>query len=118
MGLSDMTGDIVQRSIRRKHRSCVIRQERWHLNCVWHSNGGITTLSQVVGAGTEVERRWDLRTTLEFLVIVFLGSAEDSLESRERGIVFNRVYRHVLSRGEAFEGYQACVYRGNGVFNQ
>lgn len=99
-----MTWNIVQRAIRRKHGPCVIRQERWHLNCVWHSNSGVTTLSQVVGPVTEVERRWDLRTTLEFLAIVFPGRAKDSLGYAERGIVFNRVYRHVLSREEAFEG--------------
>lgn len=37
VGLPDVTGGIVVEAIRREHRSCVIGQKRWHLNCVWHS---------------------------------------------------------------------------------
>jgi len=39
MGLLEVTGGIVLMVVRREHRSCVIGQKRWHLNCVWHSRG-------------------------------------------------------------------------------
>ena len=37
MGLPEVARGIVLMAVRREHMSCVIGQERWHLNCVWHS---------------------------------------------------------------------------------